>query len=557
MLALDIVSLLLTKEDGLQAATSLSPALRDLVGVGVLGASKLGKSQMTEARLQDHKTVATGWKFADIDRTADSLLTSASRLQKEMTVEAKYWAEVLAVSDKGWAITHVPNEPQNLGVRYGFSEAASDFRVTSLAPMRRSEDGSVNLDCGTILGDSKRLLVTLERDGRVVGRSSLPEPLPQAAPLEDVVLEARNTIFAQELWHEMNREGRQLLSYGVRIDHETLSYSLDQHTRVVFSLHPLDQNLEEETARSPAEDHRADALGAALQQLLTYAHQVNNQRRSRVSPRHRVQTASIQPYQLLRPMLAHAQHEETIEDITRFISDIITILQSASIRTAHFKLTEPAISPDSLTAGGSPSTALLRSLLGPQESRFEVNITPQARILIQCQTALKSFISTTFHVYFISSGPIKSIMHDAYPPSEITNRNGYMLPDIKFYLQQAIPRILIQRAGGIANQIAPALAPDSEEAGPNWVYDFRESGLINANAENEKVEFAVVIPESPGALVEGEAQHPELHLHGAWNVGQPEPAQRTWVWTVDEFVQGIEKEALDQVVREVVGGTAR
>lgn len=548
MLALDFVSLLLTKEDAAQAGMSLSPTLRDLVGFGVLGADKLAKSNITEARLQDHKTVATGWKFADIDRTVDSLLTSATRLQKEMTVEATYWREVLAVSEKGWTVTHVPNEPQNLGVRYGFSEAASDFRSTSLAPMRRSEDGSVELDCGTILGESKRLLVTLEKNGNVVGRSSLPKPLPEGAALADVVLEARNTIFAQELWHEMNREGRLLLSYGVCIEHGTLSYGVDKKSRIVFSLHPLERNLDEQPWRSLPEDYHAEALSAGLHQLLAYAHRVNNQRRSRTNPRNRNQTAAIQPYQILRPVLAHVQHEKSVDEITRFVSDLITILQSTGITTAMFKLTEPPIAPDLGASRSATPEALIMSLLRPLECQFEINITPEARLLIHCQTALKGFISTTFQIYFLPPAPGEmSILQAIYPPSEFSNRDGYMLPDLKYYLQQAVARVLADRASKSALHIAPSAAPADEETKPNWIKSVSGAGLINVNGENEEVTFDVAVPE-----VDGEARHPELRVHGKWNTAQLEPAQRTWTWTVGDALQGLKQETLEQVVRDVV-----
>lgn len=558
MLALDIISLLLTKEDPTQAS-SVSPMLQQLVGVGVLGADKLAKSNITEPRLQDHKTVVTGWKFADIDRTVDSLLTSASRLQKEMTVEAKYWAEVLAVSEKGWTITRVPNEPQSLGVRYGFSEAASDFRSTSLALMRRGEDGTVELDCGTILGDSKRLLVTLEKNGRVVGRSSLPKPLPQDAPLEDVVLEARDTIYAQELWHEMNREGRLLLSYGVRIESGMLSYSLDKDTQIVFTLHPLEENLEDEgTSRSLPEDGRAEALSAALHQLLMYAHRVNSQRRSRTSPRRRIQTAATQPYQLLRPVLAHMQHEQSIEDATRFISGLSTILQAAGITTAMFKLTEPPICPDQAAARGSPPEALALALLRPMDCQFEVNITPDARLLIHCQTALKTFISTTFQIHFLPSVPGEvGLLQVVYPPGEISNREGYMLPDLKYYLQQAITRVLVDRASKLVQHIDPTLPPDNKETSPAWTKDISGTRLTNANSEKEGLTFDVVVPEPDGLLAQAKAQQPELRVRGSWDVGQPDPAQQTWTWTVDDAVQGIKKESLEEVVREVVSRAAQ
>lgn len=552
MLALDFISLILTKQDPTQIS-SISPTLRELVGLGVLSVDKLAKPNMTEARLQDTKAVATGWKLADIDRSVDSLLTSASRLQKEMTIEAKYWADVLAVSDKGWTVTHVPNEPQNLGVRYGFSEASSDFRSTSLAPMRRGEDGSVELDCGRMLGESKRVLVTLEMNGKVIGRSALPKPLPEDAPLEDRVLEARNTIFAQELWHEMGREGRHLLAYGVRIEQEAIAIALSKNSRIVFSLQPLDQSVDEEDAQILPDSARAEALIAALSQLLTYAHRVNNQRRSRPNPKNRNQTETVQPYQLLRPILGLLQHEKSIENATRFITDLTTILHSAGIETAMFRLIESAISPDFVAARGSPSEALVLTLLRPLECQFELNITPEASLMIHCRTALSRFIATSFHIQPLPSAPnpLNSLWH-SYPPA--SNIEGYTLPDLKYYLQQAVIRVLVDNTVKVAQQITPAPLLENEDAGAEWDKFISGTALVNYSDDSERIDFDVVMPQT---WAPEEGQHPELHIHGSWKAGGAKPVQRTWTWTVADAAKGIKKESVEQVIKDVASRAAQ
>lgn len=554
MLALDFISLLLTKQDPTELS-SLSPTLRQLVGVGVLSADKIAKSNITEARLQDTKTVATGWKLADIDRTVDSLLTAAATLQKEMTIEAKYWAEVLAVSDKGWTITRVPNEPQNLGVRYGFSEAAPDFRSTSLAPMRRGDDGSVELDCGKMLGESQRVRVVLERDGAAIGRSSLPRPLPEDAPLEDRVLEARNTILAQELWHEMGREGRLLLAYGVHIDHDAISYALSKTSRIVFTLQPLEQDTDEEHSRPLPEDSRANALSAALHQLLTYAHRVNSQRISSRKPKNRNQTVNIQPNQLLRPVLAVIQHEKSIEDTTRFLSDLTTILHSAGVDTAMFKLIEPPITPDFVAARGSPPEALMLTLLRPLECQFELNITPEASLMIQCRTALTRFISTSFHVQLLPPAPSRSnSLVVSYPPA--TTQEGYTLADLKYYLQQAITRVLVDSTAKLVKELTPA-DPGAEhgQAAPDWDKFISGTALVNYSDEQERVEFDVAIPRA--WMPDHVPQHPELRIHGSWSIGNHEPARRTWTWTVDDAAQGVKHETVEQVVGNVIRRVAQ
>lgn len=552
MLSVDFISLLLSKELPSQAGATVSPALRDLVGLGTLGADKLAASNIDEARLRDNKLVATGCKFADIDRTVESVLTSASRLQKEISVETRYWAEVLAVSDKGWAVTRVPNEPETLGVRYGFSEAAPDFRNTSLAPMRRGDDGSVELDCGRMLGAPQRLLVTLEKNGRIVGQSSLPRPLPQEAPLEDRVLEARNTIFAQELWHEINREGRLLQAYGVRLEDSALSCSLHDGLRVVFGLQPLERLVEEGASESLPEDYRAESLSAALHQLLTYAHRTNNQRRTRPVSKNRVQSKTTPPYPLLRPVLAHLQHETSTQDATRFISDLTSVLQAAGITSALFRLHEPPISLNSAEARGSHSEGLIEALFGPLELQYELSITPEARLLVHCRTVMANAIATTYHIHLLppAQGELNPLQ-SAYPPVH-SQGEGYSLPELKYYLQQAVARALTERANDTLSIVTPSSPSDEDGLRAQWVRHVSGIALENDNDPKEWLSFELACPEQQAI-----GTHPELRVHGSWVAGEPEPATRTWTWTVDDAVKGVQKESIDQAVRDVVARVAQ
>ncbi len=122
MLALDFISILLSKDAPVQASLSLSLHLQTLIGVKTIGADKLAVPRITEAQKQDNKQVAKGWKIQHLDKTVDSILASATRLEKEIEHETKYWEQVLAVSEKGWAICPLPNQKHILGVRFGFSE---------------------------------------------------------------------------------------------------------------------------------------------------------------------------------------------------------------------------------------------------------------------------------------------------------------------------------------------------------------------------------------------------------------------------------------------------
>ena len=116
------MSLLLSKDTPVQASLSLSPVLRETVGLGTLGIDKIRDSRVTESQKLDNKRVAKGWKIQNINKTVDSLLASATRLEKEIELETKYWEQILTISKEGWAVCRLPQERHTLGVRFGFSE---------------------------------------------------------------------------------------------------------------------------------------------------------------------------------------------------------------------------------------------------------------------------------------------------------------------------------------------------------------------------------------------------------------------------------------------------
>lgn len=117
-----MVSLLMTKEAPTQVMATLDPGLRNKVGIGSLGATKLHEPPFWEERLHENTVVATGAKLLAINNTANKLLAAATRLQKEMTVETEYWHEVLSIKEGGWPVSRLQNNPLTVAVKFGFSD---------------------------------------------------------------------------------------------------------------------------------------------------------------------------------------------------------------------------------------------------------------------------------------------------------------------------------------------------------------------------------------------------------------------------------------------------
>jgi len=574
LLTLDLVSLLLTKENPSQTVQTLRPQLRDMVGIGTLGADNLAASTLSDDRLRDHKLVTTGWKLLDIERTVNSVVASASELRKEIELETKYWADVLAVSESGWAVSRLPNERQTLGVKFGFSEAAAEFRNISSAPMRRSDDGSASLDTGRA-GQSQRFLVTMESKGAIVGRSSLPRSVPETAPLDVRVLDARNTVFSQELWHEINREGRTLLASDVRLEESAVSLRVDEETKILFTLEDLEDYESSSGRLGPKpQDDLAESVSSALHILLSYAHQQNNLQRSRPRPPFASQNRNTQMYYwLLRPIVAYLRHEGVVRRAVGFMSDLTDILCSAGISTASYTFTEPPTTLNLVTTPRqtSSSESLCASLLSPREFTFELTITPDTRIAVYARTLL-SPITQQFRVQLLpptatQPGPAsapRNRLQDVFPPAE----NYPDLREVTYYIQQAVARVLALVAEDLIASTPSAPASDSD-AEPEWRRTINGRTICSTDDPLRMMRFDVYrARRSPDRQDEADADPdaaadlggdltPELRVQAAWPAEGEKVVEQKWVWTAEQARGGEQSPLLDDVVRGLLLGASK
>lgn len=120
-MALDFISLVLSKKSPSTGAATLSPFLQQHVPSGCLGAELVQKPPLSESDGQDQDLVTLGWRMRSLSTAADSLLASVTRLQKEISKETAYWDGLMAVKEQGWSIYRHPRERHTLAVRYGFA----------------------------------------------------------------------------------------------------------------------------------------------------------------------------------------------------------------------------------------------------------------------------------------------------------------------------------------------------------------------------------------------------------------------------------------------------
>ncbi|KAA8568906.1 hypothetical protein EYC84_007883 [Monilinia fructicola] len=283
--------------------------------MGTLGAEKTQASRVTEEQKQENKKIAKGWKASNLSKTVDSILASATRLEKEIDAETKYWEQVLAVSESGWAVCRLPQEKHTLGVRFGFAEASPTFRNRSLAALRRNPDGSIYLDQGITSPEPQSLRVLIQTNGITTGETILPKAVSEDSPIQDFILQARNTIFVSELWQEMTREVRTLASHGLQSDTNT--------NVIVIPLSPTKKILLE-LQTLPTDPFRP---------VLVLPHQ---------SP---INLAQNNPFPILRSLLTRFSHEAVVSSIHSLLTPLCTTLTSASLSTPPTYTVAPGTTP--------------------------------------------------------------------------------------------------------------------------------------------------------------------------------------------------------------------
>jgi len=191
--------------------------------------------------------------------------------------------------------------------------------------LRRSEDGTITLDQGLDNAEPQILRVRIRTGTTETGVSRVPRPVAEDAPIESLILEARNTIFAQELWQELNRESRALGAYGVRAKDDTLVFPLSKDKTIIVDLVPLGDSS---SHSSGTDDFIAEGITIALSLLLSLAHRHNHRKRTQPPVPFSIEKQTAQPYNILRPFLTRIKHQETISQLHSLLRPLTHVLKS-------------------------------------------------------------------------------------------------------------------------------------------------------------------------------------------------------------------------------------
>ncbi|KAL8911889.1 MAG: hypothetical protein Q9171_003016 [Xanthocarpia ochracea] len=380
------------------AEATVSPYVKQAVPFGSLGAEIMQATSDAKPDEMSEDLVGLGWRMRSLTRSADSLLTSATRLEQEIERESTYWRQVLAVKEAGWPICRLPGDRQALAVRFGFAEAHPAFRDRGLAALKRDADGNVELDGGQRWQGEKRLRVRVIKDGRALAKCEKP-PAPRDGDksLTQQLLHARNSLFDEELYHELNREARNLISQEVRCMGANVCFPYHGESQIEISL--VDKAVDEPLEESSEASIIPTAIGMTLRLLLSHAHRQNLQRRS-LSPPPITDTLTARPsYALLRPILEIIQHHSVRKAIQTDFNDLTISLSRAGLASSMEEISSSlALNRvlDGLPNDISTAQTLVDRLIRAHHSKMTLSL-PKTILTLEVHT---SVIPPTFGTSF-------------------------------------------------------------------------------------------------------------------------------------------------------------
>ena len=358
--SLEFISLLLSKYTPGQANQSLG-SLKQIIPIGSLDASPVQPSHRSGPQDKNDELSALGRRIKSLGASADSLLGSAKRLQSEVGQETKYWQEMLDLQRGGLNPCKKPSEPHTLAIRYGSNEAVR-FGNQGIAALRRGDDGSIEIGFDG-LGDGQKLLqVKIIEQGEVkaISRDNTATIL-QETDLSSTIMHARRSLFDAELYSELHREARRLVSWGVRARDDSIEVPISPTTTIELSLAPLG-GLGVNGSQWEKSELQADAIVAALRILLDHAHRESL--RARAEPPEPVveKTVPRSTYGLIRPVLEYFSHYTATSSLKMFIAGLYKTLDAAKLHI-HLSITQltnlPAVSNANYDTSTSSPTLLL------------------------------------------------------------------------------------------------------------------------------------------------------------------------------------------------------
>lgn len=213
--------------------------------------------------------------------------------------------------------------------------ASNHFKARGLAPLRMDKDGSIVLDPALAL-KPKTLRVRISENGKITGTSRLPTHTEASnAAIEATIQRARNSLFEEELYHEMSLETRQLLAYGVEYRDSIVTVNASAKggqkspMKLLIDCIPLDDRST--INQDHTNDELAQNVAEGLRLLLTHEHSMRLHRRTQLPPPLTGQKREKPSPPLLRTLLSIFRHLESVDSLYSYLTTTTKTLESAGL----------------------------------------------------------------------------------------------------------------------------------------------------------------------------------------------------------------------------------
>ena len=357
------------------------------------------------------------------------------------------------------------------------------------------------------------------KDGRV-----LAEPLTRSTgddtTLSQRLLRARNSLFDEELYHELSREGRNLVSQAVRCVGPSICVPYDADSQIEISL--VDVATEEPLDVSCQDSSIPSAIAITLRLLLSHAHRQNLQRRSQPPPPITDTPIARPVYSLLRPILEIIQHQSARKTVEAEFTALNLALSSANL---PFTTEETSSSlhlnrvTDDFPTDPSTARTLINQLIRPHRSQITLSLPKHTTLMLDINTSVfPPTFGTSFQLTTTSSAPgsaiadMPHVMH--FPTIEALRKHIWYVTslDIVAALQAMLPasswtqpsryQAELQRntvASGPKDRFSVSL--DSEGLAVSWVCSGKTGSRVwrtDSKAEEEMLSLVEVMKEQFG-----------------------------------------------------------
>lgn len=193
------------------------------------------------------------------------------------------------------------------------------------------KDGRIILDPALAL-KPKTMRVQISHDGKVTGTSHLPTQshLGELA-IEQSIQLARDSLFEEELFHEISMESRQLLAYGVELRDSVISINAEGLSGRKILIDCIDRDDDILAGTDHSQDWLAQNIAEALRLLLAHEHRMRLHRRSQIPPPLTQRKREQPSPPLLRTLLGLFSHLSAVDTLHAYLDTVVKTLKSAGL----------------------------------------------------------------------------------------------------------------------------------------------------------------------------------------------------------------------------------